>query len=252
MSGTAQQLSVDSATGIDVTLPIAGIGARSYAFVADWHIRLVLGLAWYGAAALLYNYLRGEGLSVAPPGANEARWFGIVLSPALALYFLYHPVLELAMRGSTPGKRLAGVRAVTRDGAAPGAGALLLRNVFRLIDSLPVAYGLGLVLVALTREHVRCGDMAAGTVLVYERSSLAFAFAPAGAAGAAGAPDLATAELVAELLARWPLLTPPARAALARRLLARCGRAAAELGSLDEAALHRALIEATRAAGAAP
>ncbi|HEV2286265.1 MAG TPA: RDD family protein [Steroidobacteraceae bacterium] len=248
MNETAQRLSVDSATGIDVTLPIAGIGARSYAFVADWHIRLVLGLAWYGAAALLYNYLRAGALSLAPPAGNEARWFGSVLAPALALYFLYHPVLELVMRGSTPGKRLAGVRAVTRDGAAPGAGALLLRNVFRLIDSLPVAYGLGLLLVALTREHVRCGDMAAGTVLVYERSSPGFAFTPASAAGAL---DVATAELLAELLARWPLLTPPARAALARQLLGRCGRPAAELGSLDEAALHRALTEATRAAGAA-
>jgi uncharacterized RDD family membrane protein YckC len=245
----AQHLSVDSATGIDVTLPLAGIGARSYAFVADWHVRLVLGLAWYGAAALLYNYLRDGGVSLAPPAGSEARWFGTVLVPALALYFLYHPALELLMRGSTPGKRLAGIRVVTRDGAAPSAGALLLRNVFRLIDSLPVAYGLGLLLVAVTREHVRCGDMAAGTVLVYEHSSSGFALAPASTAGTL---DVATAELVAELLARWTLLTPPARAGLARALLARCGRSPAELGSLDDAALQRALIEATRIAGAAP
>jgi uncharacterized RDD family membrane protein YckC len=246
---TAQHLSVDSATGIDVTLPLAGIGARSYAFVADWHIRLVLGLAWYGAAALLYNYLRDGGVSVAPPPGNEARWFGSVLAPALALYFLYHPALELLLRGSTPGKRLAGVRVVTRDGAAPSAGALLLRNVFRLIDALPLAYGLGLMLVAVTREHVRCGDMAAGTVLVYEHGGFGFAFTPASPAGAL---DVATAELVAELLARWPLLTPASRAALARQLLARCGRSAAELSSLDEAALQRSLAEATRVAGAAP
>jgi uncharacterized RDD family membrane protein YckC len=246
---TAQNLSVDSATGIDVELPLAGIGARSYAFVADWHIRLVLGLAWYGAAALLYNYLRDGSVSVAPPGGNDARWFGTVLVPALALYFLYHPTVELLMRGSTPGKRLAGVRVVTRDGAAPGAGALLLRNVFRLIDALPVAYGLGLMLVAITRENVRCGDMAAGTVLVYERSGSGLALTPASTAGAL---DVATAELVAELLARWPLLTPTARAGLARQLLTRCGRTAVELSSLDEAALHRSLIEATRIAAAAP
>ena len=249
MNEAAQHLSVDSATGIDVTLPLAGIGARSYAFVADWHIRLVLGLAWYGAAALLYNYLRDGGVSVAPPPGNEARWFGTVLVPALALYFLYHPAVELLMRGSTPGKRLAGIRVVTRDGAAPGAGALLLRNVFRLVDSLPVAYGLGLMLVAVTREHVRCGDMAAGTVLVYEGSSAGFALTPASTAGAL---DVATAELVAELLSRWPGLTVAARAGLARALLARCGRAAAELGPLDDAALKQALIEATRVAGAPP
>jgi uncharacterized RDD family membrane protein YckC len=244
VSETAPQLSVDSATGIDVTLPLAGAGARSYAFVVDWHIRLVLGLAWYGAAALLYNYLRDGSLSVAPPPDNDARWFGAVLVPALALYFLYHPLLELIMRGSTPGKRLAGVRVVTRDGGAPSAGALLVRNVFRLIDSLPLAYGLGLTLVALTREHVRCGDMAAGTLLVYESSSLHFAVLPATTAGAL---DVATAELIAELLTRWPLLTAQARASLARALLGRCGRSAEELAPLDEAALRQALIEATRA-----
>ena len=41
------------------------------------------------------------------------------------------------MRGRTPGKRIAGVRLVTREGDIPGVGALLLRNVFRLLDSLP-------------------------------------------------------------------------------------------------------------------
>lgn len=243
MSETAPQLSVDSATGIDVTLPLAGAGARSYAFVVDWHIRLVLALAWYGAAALLYNYLQNGALSVAPPLTSEARWFGAVLAPALVLYFLYHPLLELTMRGSTPGKRIAGVRVVARDGSAPSAGALLVRNVFRLIDSLPLAYGLGLTLVALTREHVRSGDMAAGTLLVYETAGPAFSVTPATTAGSL---DPATAELVAELLARWPRLTVPARSALARQLLERCGRPAEGLAPLDEAALHQALIEATR------
>lgn len=243
MSETTPQLSVDSATGIDVTLPLAGAGARSYAFVVDWHFRVVMGLAWYGAAGLLYNYLRNGGLSVAPPPDSEGRWFGTVLAPALVLYFLYHPVLELVMRGSTPGKRVAGVRVVTRDGGAPSAGALLVRNVFRLIDSLPLAYGLGLTLVALTREHVRCGDMAAGTLLVYETSSPAFAVTPATTAGAL---DVPTAELIAELLTRWPLLTAPARTALARALLGRCGHRAEQLAQLDETALHQALVEATR------
>jgi uncharacterized RDD family membrane protein YckC len=249
VSEVAQQLSIDSATGIDVSLPLAGAGARSYAFVVDWHIRLLLGLAWYGAGTLLYNYLRDGELSVAPPLGTSARFFGAVLVPALMLYFLYHPVIELLMRGSTPGKRLAGVRVVTRDGGVPGVGALLVRNVFRMVDSLPVAYGLGLTLVALTREHVRCGDMAAGTLLVYEMPSQGFALTPASATGPLG---IATAELVAELLSRWSGLEVGARDILARALLRRCGRSDEQLTPLDDAALRQALIEVTRIAGAAP
>ncbi|MBS0364962.1 MAG: RDD family protein [Proteobacteria bacterium] len=211
MSGGAEFI-VDSATGIDVALPVAGPGARSYAFIIDWHIRLVLALAWYAGAALLYS---GR-LTLAAPLASDTRWFTTVLAPALAIYFLYHPVVELALRGSTPGKRMAGVRIVNRHGAAPGAGAVLIRNVFRLIDSLPLCYGVGLVSVAMTAEHLRIGDLAAGTLLVYERP----APAPAGAAALGTARDPAAAEVAAELLQRWPQLLPEARIRLARALLA--------------------------------
>lgn len=249
MSAPLPGLAVESATGIDVTLPLAGTGARSFAFVVDWHIRVTLALAWYGAAALLYNYSRGGSVSLAPPLSDQPRWFGAVWVPAVVLYFLYHPALELFMRGSTPGKRMAGVRVVARDGSAPSAGALLVRNVFRLVDSLPVFYALGLTLTALTREHVRCGDMAAGTLLVYETASPGFALAPAATAGRL---DLATAELVAELLARWSALTAPSRNALARQLLVRCGQLADGVAPLNDAALHRELLALSRASEAAP
>ena len=213
MSQSAPDLAVDSVTGVDVSLAVAGPGARSYAFLIDWHIRLVLAFAWYAFGALLFN---GR-MSLAAPAAPSGRWFVLVLLPAAAIYFLYHYVLELAMRGRTPGKRAAGVHIVTRDGGAPGAGALLTRNVFRLIDSLPICYGVGLVAVALTREHLRIGDMAAGTLLVYERT----AAAPPAEFRTHGKLDATGMEIVQELLARWAALEPEARAGLARRVLAR-------------------------------
>ena len=213
MSRTAPDLAVDSVTGIDVSLALAGPGSRSYAFLVDWHIRVILALAWYVFGALIYN---GR-LSLAAPLAPSGRWFALVLLPAAALYFLYHYVLELAMHGRTPGKRLAGVQLVTRSGATPGAGALLTRNVFRLIDSLPLCYGVGLMAVALSREHLRIGDMAAGTLLVHERS----ATLPPQLSASGGRLDANGIEIVQELLARWPALEPAARAGLARRVLAR-------------------------------
>ncbi|HJX20655.1 MAG TPA: RDD family protein, partial [Steroidobacteraceae bacterium] len=104
MSEVAPGLVVDSVTGIDVSLPVAGPGARAYAFLVDWHIRVILALGWFVLGALLYN---GR-FTLAPPLGNDARWFGAVVTPALAIYFLYHHAVELAMRGSTPGKRMAG------------------------------------------------------------------------------------------------------------------------------------------------
>ena len=69
MSESAPGLAVDSVTGIDVSLAVAGPGARSYAFLIDWNIRLILAFAWYACGALLFN---GR-LSLAAPAAPEAQ-----------------------------------------------------------------------------------------------------------------------------------------------------------------------------------
>jgi len=50
--GLAPELNVRSVTGIDVALPVAGPGARSFAFIIDWHIRLILALTWYVVGAV--------------------------------------------------------------------------------------------------------------------------------------------------------------------------------------------------------
>ena len=229
MSEPSAALSVDSVTGIDVSLAVAGPGARSFAFIIDWHIRLILAVAWFVVAAIVTN----GSFSLQYTPAHSQRWFTIVAIPALALYFLYHPAVELAMRGRTPGKRRVGIRIVTRSGEPPGAGALLVRNVFRLIDSLPVLYGVGLTLMVLTRDSLRCGDMAAGTLLVYERS-IADSGLLQEAAQRIGRLDTAGAEIVADLLQRWTSLMPEARIRLARQLLQRYLGAEADLSEGDD------------------
>jgi uncharacterized RDD family membrane protein YckC len=235
VSESASALSVDSATGIEVSLPVAGPGVRAYAFLIDWHIRLVLGLAWFGAAYLLYD----GNLSFRPPADNDPRWFGGVLAPALAIFLLYHFVLELAMHGRTPGKRMAGVRIVARDGGVPGAGALLTRNVFRLLDNLPMFYGVGIISVIATAQHVRVGDMAAGTLLVYEDNAPAPGLiAPSDARNRLAPED---SEIATELLQRWHSLAPEARGELARTLLTRSGVEPVPLSRLADTELQQKL-----------
>src|SRR5262245_10341592 len=107
------QIAVPSVTGVDVTLHITGPGRRSFAFVADWPIRLLLALAWFVLATLA---MFGSFAFGGNPGRGS---FWVVGLPTALIYFLYHPVLEIAMRGRTPGKRMAGVRIVTRTGDIP-------------------------------------------------------------------------------------------------------------------------------------
>jgi uncharacterized RDD family membrane protein YckC len=208
-------LVVDSVTGVDVALSIAGPGARSFAFLIDWHIRAILSVAWYVVAAMQHN----RGWNITAPLSPDSAWFVYVVAPPAAIYFLYHPLWEVATRGRTPGKRMAGVEIISRDGGAPGVGALLTRNVFRLIDSFPVAYAVGLFTTMVTRDHVRIGDLAAGTLLVYVQQNAELAQYPA-KHPTGNKPDAATLEVSNELLNRWDTLDPSARDRIARTLLA--------------------------------
>lgn len=234
---SSPQVTLQSITGVDVELRIAGPGSRSYAFVIDWHIRLVLALAWFLVA--LFVYSGSLVIGAAAPGPGYFFW---VVLPPLLIYFLYHPVLEIAMHGRTPGKRMAGVRLVSRTGDIPSVGALLLRNIFRILDSLPFAYLVGLAVVVFTQQHVRVGDLAAGTLLVMDHDSSASSFAAASAAGKGGLTPQA-ADLVHELLDRWTSLDEQKRASIARSLLARVDStmSAQDLAQLDENGLRARL-----------
>jgi uncharacterized RDD family membrane protein YckC len=208
------QLQITGLTGVEIELDIAGAGSRSYAFIIDWHIRVLLAIAWYVIALALYSR---TGL-IAHSATGFVEFTAI---PGGFIYFFYHPIVEVLLRGRTPGKRMAGVRIVTTQGGTPSVGALLLRNVFRLIDALPTLYVVGLMCCLITDRRVRIGDMAAGTLLVRESA------APAKALNSLGelvsqsglAPDVT--ELIDDLLKRWHELDFGARGSLARTILAR-------------------------------
>jgi uncharacterized RDD family membrane protein YckC len=228
-----QPLHVAGLTGVDVALDIAGPGTRSFAFILDWHIRLLLALGWYGCVwGLLTALHAGSALATRP-------FLLLAGLPAIVIYLCYHPVLEVLMRGRTPGKRRAGVRIVLRNGATPGLGALLVRNIFRLVDSLPMLYVVGLVCCLISEQRVRIGDLAAGTVLIRDSEAAARALAQIGATVSRSGLRPEAAELLHDLLERWSALEVSRRDEIARSILARIDRAGSSLpfAALDDAQL---------------
>jgi uncharacterized membrane protein SpoIIM required for sporulation len=164
---TAPSLAAPSATGVAAQVVLAGPGARAIAFVLDFLIRGCLALGWLLVAAWL---ILGNFEFVVPED-HEALWYLAGVVPSMAIYFLYHLVLEPLMEGRTPGKRMTGLRVLTTDGVVPGTGALLTRNLFRIVDSLPALYVVGLLFIMFGRRHARPGDLAAGTVVAVERAA---------------------------------------------------------------------------------
>jgi uncharacterized membrane protein SpoIIM required for sporulation/uncharacterized RDD family membrane protein YckC len=162
----APALLVPSPTGVDAHVVLAGPGARSLAFLLDWLIRSALAAIYVLLASWLIN--DNFRMDIAPD--DETLWYLAGALPATAIYFLYHLILEPLMAGRTPGKRLAGLRVLTPEGQVPTTGALITRNIFRIVDSMPLFYVVGLLFVFFGRQHLRLGDLAAGTVLALERA----------------------------------------------------------------------------------
>ena len=230
MSSNDDQVTVQSVTGVDLTLGIAGPGTRSYAFVIDWHIRLLLSGAWLLVAAVA--------LQVKITWRTHDGLLSVL--PAAIIYFLYHPIVEVMTRGQTPGKRMAGVRILDRNGGQPSTTALLLRNVFRLIDSLPATYLVGLTTCFLTRQRIRLGDMAAGTLLVLDNAAAEASLLRIERLAANSKLSLDALELLDQLLERWESLETANRAQIARSLLSRLDprEDAANLAQLSDAKLR--------------
>lgn len=234
----SEQFIVQGMTGVDLTLTIAGPGSRSYAFIIDWHIRLLLAIAW-----LVLGVFIGAGGFMLLTSAKP--WVVMIaVLPAIFIYLFYHPVLELLMRGQTPGKRMAGVRVVNRDGGAPSSGAILIRNAFRLIDSLPVFYAIGLGATFLTEQRVRIGDMAAGTLLIIDEHATSKAARKTLSADAFSTTsiDPNTLDLIQQLLERWKSLDKARRKTIAISLLQRLEpQTSQSFNDLSDAELHARL-----------
>lgn len=102
----------------------------------------------------------------------DHRWHdGLFVTDPLCLIFLgvmaaYFMLME-GLAGCTLGKRAVGLRVIDRKGHRPGVWKGLMRNLLRIVDSLPAFNILGVVLILKSPEGARLGDRIAGTRVVF-------------------------------------------------------------------------------------
>ncbi len=86
------------------------------------------------------------------------------------LDWIYPVVFEAGRRGATPGKRLVGLRVVQATGSPITFGQAVVRNFLRFIDGMPMfTYAFGATSCLASKRFQRLGDLAAGTVVIYDR-----------------------------------------------------------------------------------
>ena len=197
----------------------AGVASRTLAITLDF-----LALAAAVGLVAVVAALLGAG----PVGDGAG---GVVLGviTSLLVVVVWFTAFETLWHGRTLGKAALGLRAVSADGTTVRFQQAFLRAAVGLVDFFLIPVGFVAVVSALlSPRDQRLGDMAAGTLVVRERSAQSFV-APAwfpppygyeryAASLDVGALDDETYGLIRTYLLRVATLRPEARDHLAVRI----------------------------------
>jgi uncharacterized RDD family membrane protein YckC len=218
-----QHLEIETPERVNIRYDLAGIGSRFAAGTID-----VAVLAFIYVVVMFVGVLVLEGALSAI--TRDPLIGGLALGGlGIAVIWAYYLLFELLWDGQTPGKRLLRLRVVSERGGPASPSALILRNILRIADGVPLIFVevLGGIVMFLNGRSKRIGDFAAGTVVVQERE---VALSLERLAGSGGLRVQVEGELTGEelsrvkrFLSRRKELRPDRRAPLAEEIVAPIG-----------------------------
>lgn len=171
MNQSEENLFVDTPENITFGYQIAGIGSRFLAALVDTTIILLLQILVNMVLIMVLAKgadLKGM-LSSGDFLTSSASWV-IALMGLISFFFFwgYYIFFEMLWNGQSPGKSLAKLRVIRADGTPITLTESIVRNLVRLIDFLPIYYGIGVVSMFINSQSRRLGDLAAGTLVIRE------------------------------------------------------------------------------------
>lgn len=139
---------------------VAGLGTRAIAQLLDL---LILG-----------GVLLGVWIAAAAVGQTGSSTIAVLFATigSFVVVFGYFWACESFWSGQTVGKRVFRLRAVADRGEPMTFVQAGIRNIVRIVDFLPYAYGVGIIVLFVNGKGKRLGDLAAGTIVVKDSDSL--------------------------------------------------------------------------------
>ena len=171
MNAPDDSLRIDTPENVVFGYRVAGIGSRFLAALIDSVLIVVLEAVVNLALLLLVLNLFRSAIS-AEDNAALAWLLGLFGLIGFAFLWGYYIFFELLWNGQSPGKRWQGLRVLRMDGTPITLSESIIRNLVRLVDFLPVYYGVGVVVMFINSQSRRLGDLAAGTVVVHDRAAV--------------------------------------------------------------------------------
>jgi uncharacterized RDD family membrane protein YckC len=220
---SAQVPGLVSGEAVELEVRVARVGSRVLALLIDIGIQLVIALFLLTMAVVA--------LSTAP--VVDAALEGALLTVGAVLVLVGYPVLcETLVGGRTVGKLAVGLRVVRDDGGPVRFRHALTRSLVSVAVEWPglvlplVTWIASLATMMTNPRGKRLGDLAAGTMVIHERTPASWGWVPGmppPLAGWAHTLDLAgldddLALAVRHFLARGPGLAEPERSRLGQAL----------------------------------
>ena len=151
-----QKVRITTPENIEVEYPLADLGTRTAAFVLDFLIQVIVFTFFSLAVISLTDFL-----------AMDEGWIiGISILIIALIVYGYFVVLEMVLNGKTPGKKVFNLRVIRKNGRPITLKHSLIRNLFRIFIDLA---GIGAILIFITGNRQRLGDILSSTIVIYEK-----------------------------------------------------------------------------------
>lgn len=166
----SDQLSVETPEQVEIRFPVAGIGSRFLAILTDTLLVVAVYIV-LGIVAAITSAAKATVSTLDHQSSTAQNWWvaGFTLLNFVVVWG-YFALFEAFWNGQTPGKRLLKIRVIKDSGRAITLFEALARNLIRVIDYFPGLYLVGLITMLCNRSQKRLGDLAAGTIVIHERT----------------------------------------------------------------------------------
>src|SRR3989442_4188832 len=155
---------------------VAGLGTRGIAQILDLLILTGVLLGLYFAA-----------IAIGQVGLDTLAYLIAIIGSFVIIFGCFW-TCEAFWSGQTVGKKVFRLRAVGDRGEPMTFVQAGIRNVVRIVDFLPYAYGVGVVVLFINGKGKRLGDLAAGTIVVKDSDHVMLWQLPGGPAPAPPPP----------------------------------------------------------------
>jgi len=162
-----------SGEAVHLDIRLARAGSRALALMIDIVAQLVVFVV----------LLIPVGLALTGPWADGALAGAAQIALVIVVFIGYPTIFHSLLRGRTPGKLAMGLRVVSEDGGPITFRQSLIRALVGTALEWPgllltLSWLLSLTLVTSSRRSQRIADLAAGTIVIHERTPETWGWVP--------------------------------------------------------------------------